>query len=134
MLKERLGLAYLFIGHDLRLVEQICDRVAVMYLGRIVEEAPVERLYANPLHPYTKALLASTPQTRPGRPTPPALTGEPASARHTPGGCPFHPRCPVAEPECATTEPALLAAGPRHAVACHLVPSPTGETLDGGGA
>jgi oligopeptide/dipeptide ABC transporter ATP-binding protein len=133
-LKERLDLAYLFIAHDLRLVEQICDRVAVMYLGRIVEEAPSEELYRSPQHPYTKALLASTPSTRPGRPTPPALQGEPASSSSPPAGCPFHPRCPVAEPDCSRIEPRLLAIGESQKVACHLVGPLGGETLRRDGA
>jgi oligopeptide/dipeptide ABC transporter ATP-binding protein len=120
-LKEHLGLAYLFIAHDLRLVRQIADRVAVMYLGRIVEEAPAAELYREPLHPYTRALLASTPRTRPGPPTPPALTGEPASPASPPSGCAFHPRCPLAEPRCARTDPALLTVAGRHKVACLLV-------------
>jgi len=122
-LQQRLGLAYLFIAHDLRLVERVCHRVAVMYLGRIVEEAPAEELYGNPLHPYTKALLASTPSTRPGPPQPLALDGEPPAATEPPSGCVFHPRCPVAQPECSRTEPALLASDTGHRVACHLVDS-----------
>jgi len=133
-LKEKLGLAYLFIAHDLRLVEQICDRVAVMYLGRIVEEAPAETLYGSPRHPYTRALLASTPSTRPGRPTPPALHGEPASSSSPPPGCPFHPRCPVAEPDCSRIEPRLMAVGQAHKVACHLADPLSSETLHRDGA
>jgi peptide/nickel transport system ATP-binding protein len=120
-LQEQLGLSYLFIAHDLRLVERICRRVAVMYLGRIVEEAQAETLYAGPLHPYTKALLASTPAAEPGAPTPPALSGEPPSPIEPPDGCPFHPRCPIAEPRCAREEPPLLPISGRHKVACHLV-------------
>jgi oligopeptide/dipeptide ABC transporter ATP-binding protein len=122
-LQERLGLAYLFVAHDLKLVERICHRVAVMYLGRIVEQAPADRLYEKPLHPYTRALLASTPSLEPGSPAPPALAGEPPSATHPPAGCPFHPRCPVAESECARGVPALLEVGEAHGVACHLVKS-----------
>jgi oligopeptide/dipeptide ABC transporter ATP-binding protein len=120
-LQERLGLAYLFIAHDLRLVERICDRVAVMYLGRIVEEADAADLYSAPLHPYTRALLASTPVPRPGPPTPPALTGEPPSAGAPPAGCRFHPRCPLVEPSCRSTQPPLLAVGPRRKLACPVV-------------
>jgi len=119
-LQEQLGLAYLFIAHDLSLVRHICDRVAVMYLGRIVEEAPAAQLYAEPRHPYTRALLASTPRTRPGRPAPPALAGEPPSPANPPPGCPFHPRCPLAEPRCAEQEPPLLDKSQGHRVACHL--------------
>jgi oligopeptide/dipeptide ABC transporter ATP-binding protein len=120
-LQEQLGLAYLFIAHDLRLVERICRRVAVMYLGRIVEQGPAGELYSRPLHPYTQALLASTPATEPGTPTPPALVGEPPSPIDPPPGCPFHPRCPIAEPECARQTPPLLPISGRHKVACHLV-------------
>jgi oligopeptide/dipeptide ABC transporter ATP-binding protein len=132
-LQERLGLAYLLIAHDLRLVEHVCDRVAVMYLGRIVEQAPAADLYRAPRHPYTQALLASTPATGPGRPTPPALTGEMPSPVDPPGGCPFHPRCPVAEPDCSLLVPRLLEIDGQHKVACHLA-FPTGETDPDGGA
>jgi oligopeptide/dipeptide ABC transporter ATP-binding protein len=124
-LQERLGLSYLFIAHDLRVVEHVSDRVAVMYLGRIVEEAPAAELYREPLHPYTQALLASTPADRPGAPTPPALAGEPPSPTAPPPGCRFHPRCPVAEPVCSREDPRLLDAGGRM-VACHRVHPPAG--------
>lgn len=120
-LRDRLGLAFLFIAHDLRLVEHICDRVAVMYLGRIVEQASVEALYREPLHPYTRALLESTPATRPGRPTPPAVHGEPPSPTQPPAGCTFHPRCPIAEERCRAEEPGLKPVLEGHTVACHLV-------------
>ncbi len=123
-LQEKLGLSYLFIAHDLTIVEHICDRVAVMYLGRIVEEAPVAELYANPQHPYTQALLASAPGTEPGEPTPPALSGEPPSPTSPPPGCPFHPRCPVAEPVCSRVEPRLMETARGNKVACHLVHPP----------
>jgi oligopeptide/dipeptide ABC transporter ATP-binding protein len=132
-LQEALGLAYLFIAHDLRLVREICDRVAVMYLGRIVEEAPVAELFERPQHPYTRALLASTPEPRPGRPTPPALRGEPASAARRPSGCAFHPRCPVALPVCSRLDPLLLPGGGSHRAACHLVHPPAEVVRDAGG-
>ncbi|HXV74986.1 MAG TPA: oligopeptide/dipeptide ABC transporter ATP-binding protein, partial [Candidatus Polarisedimenticolaceae bacterium] len=105
----------------LRLVEHVCDRVAVMYLGRIVEHAPAAALYRRPLHPYTQALLASTPSLEPGRTTSSAVRGETPSATRPPAGCPFHPRCPVAVGECATKNPRLVEAEPEHRVACHLV-------------
>jgi oligopeptide/dipeptide ABC transporter ATP-binding protein len=95
-----------------------------MYLGRIVEEAPAAELYLRPLHPYTRALLASTPAARPGTPTPPAISGEPASPSDRPPGCAFHPRCPVAEPVCRRLDPRLLEASPGRRVACHLVNPP----------
>jgi len=125
-LQQRLGLAYLLIAHDLRLVEHVSDRVAVMYLGRLVEEAPATLLYENPLHPYTRALLASTPALEPGRGgTVPTVSGEPPSPASPPPGCAFHPRCPIAEPECARAEPPLRQVAPAHRVACRLVPDET---------
>ena len=120
-LQEQLDLSYLFIAHDLQLVRRICQRVAVMYFGRVVEEAPAEELYRAPRHPYTKALLAATPTVRPGAPRAPALVGEPPSQTAPPGGCPFHPRCPEAIAECTHQTPALLQIGEGHQVACHLV-------------
>jgi oligopeptide/dipeptide ABC transporter ATP-binding protein len=123
-LQEKLALAYLFIAHDLRVVEHISDRVAVMYLGKIVEQAPAGELYRDPLHPYTRALLASTPSGRPGSPTAPALSGEAPSPTRPPPGCGFHPRCPVAEPVCSELEPRLLEHGGGRSVACHLIHPP----------
>jgi oligopeptide/dipeptide ABC transporter ATP-binding protein len=132
-LQERMGLAYLLIAHDLRLVQHVCDRVAVMYLGKIIEEAPAAGLYRTPRHPYTRALLASTPSAMPGAPTPPAVTGEMPSPVDPPSGCTFHPRCPVAEPECSQRAPGLVEIDGEHRVACHLI-TPTGETNPHGGA
>ncbi len=120
-LQERMGMAYLLIAHDLRLVRHVCDRVAVMYLGRIVEEATAETLYGEPAHPYSQALLASTPAIRPGVSEAPPVTGDPPSPLSPPAGCPFHPRCPIAEPECASTTPELRQVAADHRVACHLV-------------
>jgi oligopeptide/dipeptide ABC transporter ATP-binding protein len=125
-LQERMGLAYLLIAHDLRLVEQVCDRVAVMYLGRIVEQGPAEAIYREPRHPYTRALLAATPRVRPGRPAAPGLSGEIPSPVDPPAGCSFHPRCPIAESRCSEETPELLAIGRGHRVACHF--HDTGET------
>jgi len=124
-LQERLGLALLFITHDLRLVRHIAHRTAVMYLGRIVETGPTEALFATPRHPYTRALIEAVPQVVPGaRPRDAAVQGELPSAILPPAGCPFHPRCPIAEPRCATVPPVLT---PRRSgadvtwpVACHL--------------
>jgi oligopeptide transport system ATP-binding protein len=137
-LQERLGLAYLFIAHDLRLVEHLADRVAVMYLGRIVETGPVERIFRNPSHPYTKALLASVPVTDPAnRKARAVLMGDPPSPVDPPSGCRFHTRCSVAIEPCASIEPDLLpvsggapepdgAGG--HLSACHLEnPPDTGQ-------
>jgi peptide/nickel transport system ATP-binding protein len=133
-LQEKFGLAYLFIAHDLRLVEHIADRVAVMYLGRIVECAEASRIFAEPRHPYTKALLASIPVTDPGeRRTRELLSGDLPSPVDPPSGCRFHPRCPVRVEACTRLEPRLLplaaggdqgAAAPAHEVSCHLVHPP----------
>ncbi|ANM30880.1 hypothetical protein ABI59_16800 [Acidobacteria bacterium Mor1] len=119
-LQDSLGLAYLFIAHDLRLVEHLCDRVAVMYQGRIVEQAPTAELFREPKHPYTRALLDSTPSIRPGEPTPPAVEGDPPSPTAPPPGCRFHPRCPVAVDLCSEKQPGLLPEEATHRVACHV--------------
>jgi len=120
-LQKQRGMAYLFIAHDLRIVEHIADRVAVMYLGRIVETAPAVRVFAAPMHPYTQLLLESIPsidpETRRHRVIVPGDIPSPASP---PPGCAFHPRCPVAEPVCRTQEPPLLDLGGGHMAACHL--------------
>ena len=124
-LQDARGLAYLFITHDLAVVDFIADRVAVMYLGRIVELASRASLFAAPRHPYTVALRAAVPEPgrgrrRPGR----ALAGEVPNPLAPPAGCPFHPRCPKAVPVCRRTMPALEPAGPGHAVACHRPEAP----------
>ncbi len=114
--------AYLFIGHDLSVVRWIADRTAVMYLGRIVEEAPTEALFAFPRHPYTALLLASQPRRHPDEAAAPLrVPGEPPSPAAPPPGCPFHPRCPSARPVCSQEVPALLPdpANPERTVACH---------------
>jgi oligopeptide transport system ATP-binding protein len=119
-LQEQMNLSYLFIAHDLSVVEHLSDRVAVMYLGRIVELAPADELYANPLHPYSRALLAAVPVPDPDRPRRRALLeGEPPSPLAPPAGCRFHPRCPAARPACRELEPEMIDAGGGHWVACH---------------
>jgi len=129
-LKVELKLSYLFVAHDLALVRHIADRVAVMYLGQIVEIADKKRLYASPRHPYTQGLMASIPVPRPGsRRARAVVRGDVPSASDPPPGCRFHTRCPYVMEVCRRLEPKLLAAGPGQAAACHLVnPPQTGET------
>jgi len=120
-LKERLGLAYLFISHDLRVVRYISDRVAVMYMGKIVEIAPVEELFLNPLHPYSKALLSVIPALKPGnRREKIVLEGEVPSPINPPSGCNFRTRCRYATKECGDVEPTIRLVGNEHFVSCHL--------------
>jgi peptide/nickel transport system ATP-binding protein/oligopeptide transport system ATP-binding protein len=120
-LQEQFGLTYLFISHDLGIVEHVCTRVAVMYLGRIVELAPAAALYAAPRHPYTEALLNAVPVPDPTRGGErPILGGEIPSAADPPVGCHFHPRCPYVQDICRTTYPPLVAQAPGHLAACHF--------------
>ena len=119
-LQEEFGLTYFFISHDLRVVEHVSTRVAVMYLGKIVEIAPAEEIYANAQHPYTRALLSAAPSADPSRKSERMiLQGDVPSPINPPSGCSFHPRCPFARQICREIEPALVdAAG--HGVACHV--------------
>jgi oligopeptide/dipeptide ABC transporter ATP-binding protein len=120
-LQQSLGLAYLFIAHDLGVVAHMSDRIAVMYLGRIVETAPARRLLDAPRHPYTRALLSAVPEVRPDRRQRPILLpGDVPSPAAPPPGCPFHPRCthPGRDAECARRVPRLTAVAPGHHAAC----------------
>ena len=120
-LRKRLDLTAVFISHDLSVVRHVCDRVAIMYLGRMVEVASAEELYATPRHPYTRALFASIPTLGTGRATFQPIKGEIPSPLDPPKGCAFHPRCPMAGPRCKVDLPALKPATNGKAfVACHL--------------
>ena len=121
-LQKELDLTYIFIAHDLKVVQYISNRVAVMYLGRIVELASAKNLYALPRHPYTQALLSAVPVPNPKKRTKRlVLTGDVPSPIQPPSGCAFHPRCPVAEDRCRTTLPTLQKVADGHEVACHLI-------------
>ena len=119
-IQQEMGLTFLFISHDLSVVAHICDHVAVMYLGRLVETAPTRELFKSPKHPYTKALLSAIPSLDPDdRGTAQKLEGEIPSPTNPPPGCKFQTRCPNAIDVCRTQEPKLEHAGPEHNVACH---------------
>lgn len=118
-LRDDLGLTLLFISHDLDVVEYLCDKVVVMYLGRVMEIAPTADLFASPAHPYTQALLATSPVPDPAAPAPQvAILGEPPSPLAPPSGCVFRTRCPNAQTACATEVPQLLQRQPGRQVAC----------------
>jgi peptide/nickel transport system ATP-binding protein len=120
-LKAERDLTYLFISHDLHVVHYIADRVVVMYLGEVVESGPVEALYAQPRHPYTRALLSAVPSTDPARRTAVApIAGDPPNPIDPPSGCRFRDRCPHAMAVCAQQAPALQETAPGHWAACHL--------------
>jgi oligopeptide/dipeptide ABC transporter ATP-binding protein len=148
-LRGELGLSYLFIAHDLALVKQVSDRVAVMYLGKLCEAGPAGAVYRRPLHPYTEVLLASIPSANRDRRGSRARTihGEPPSPIHPPSGCRFRTRCPRAQDRCAAEEPQMRALDGDHAVACHFpldrpgagpagssVPAPAATTARPGGS
>ena len=122
-LRELLGLTILFIAHNMAVVRHVCDRVSVMYLGRIVETARTPDLFADPRHPYTRGLLSAVPRLTPGRAsTAVAVTGDPPSPIDIPAGCRFRSRCPIAQEICAEADPRLERhdAQPGHEAACHF--------------
>ena len=130
-LQDRLGLAYIFVSHDLAVVKHIADRVAVMNLGGIVEEAEADELFAQPRHPYSRALLSAIPLPQPhAKRAKVVLQGEIPSALNPPAGCRFHTRCPFVIDRCRTEAPALVADGAGHATACHRVSElPPADTI-----
>jgi len=137
-LKAAFQLTYVFISHDLNVVQYVSDRVLVMYLGKVVEVGPVDSIYARPRHPYTRALLASRPSMNPRlRTTEAPLTGDPPNPINPPSGCRFRTRCAFAEGVCAATEPRLAAEGgaagglDAHQVACHMMGPGSGHSRAG---
>lgn len=128
-LQSQMGLTYLFISHDLSVIKHISDRIAVMYLGSIVEIADKDELYSNPLHPYTQALLAAIPIPDPTRKTPTLpIQGEMPSPYNIPSGCPFHTRCPYCKELCKSKTPLPRRIQGSHFVSCHFIHS-TPSTL-----
>jgi oligopeptide/dipeptide ABC transporter ATP-binding protein len=118
-LRKRFGLTYLFVSHDLSVVKRMCEQVAIMYLGRIVEMGPTDEIFARPRHPYTQALLAAIPKLEPGSlEHAPTLRGDPPSGSAAPEGCVFRMRCPFAATQCAEARPPLMSVGDRHVAAC----------------
>jgi len=118
-LREEFDLTYLFISHDLSVVEHIADRVVIMYLGRVVESAPTEQLFENPVHPYTQALLAEAPRLDQRKRDFAPIKGEIPSPLHPPSGCHFHPRCPIATDRCKSERPVLEQLAEGRIAACH---------------
>lgn len=126
-LQDEMGLTYLFISHDLSVVRHMSDRIAVMYLGRIVEEAETETLFANPRHPYTQLLMQTIPNIEHPKRAREVTTGEVPSPLNPPKGCAFHPRCPLANARCSSERPAVLTLADGNRVACHRVEEAEGD-------
>jgi oligopeptide/dipeptide ABC transporter ATP-binding protein len=135
-LRDSLRLSYVFISHDVAMVRHLSDRVAVMYLGRVVESGPWRDVLDQPLHPYTQALREAVPVPDPSvaRAIEATVRGEVPDPAAPPSGCTFHPRCPLVEDVCRTVDPQLLNVAPGHAVACHVVARNTGATRPAAGA
>jgi len=134
-LRVKFGLTYLFIGHDLSVVRHLCDRIAVMYLGRIMETGTAEELFGNPSHPYTKALIDAVPAPDPDGEDARehvALKGEIPSPLDPPSGCVFHTRCPIAMARCSTEVPRPTSLGGHHAAACFALEEPAGASSKAG--
>jgi oligopeptide/dipeptide ABC transporter ATP-binding protein len=131
-LQQDMGLTYVFISHDLAVVQHLCDALSVMYLGRVVEQGSREQLFARPLHPYTYALLTADPVKNPelrGKTQRLRLAGDPPSPVNPPSGCHFHTRCPYAQDRCRSEDPPLREVGQGHAVACHRVEIVAGKAV-----
>jgi oligopeptide transport system ATP-binding protein len=128
-LQDRHGLAYLFVSHDLGVVRYMSHRIAVMYQGRIVEEARTDALYGSPMHPYTRALMDAAPSLHGRRRDRVRLKGEPPDPTRPLGGCAFHPRCPIAQSICRERRPKLVAWLPQHRAACHFALGPDTENV-----
>jgi peptide/nickel transport system ATP-binding protein len=120
-LQQKLDVSVILISHDLSILGQACDRVIIMYAGKIVEIGKVEVLFKNPLHPYTQALLDSFPDIKAERKPLTGLQGSPPDLLDPPSGCRLHPRCPEAQNICKETEPQIIEVSPNHSVACHMV-------------
>lgn len=130
-LRSQLDLSILFIAHNLAVVQHVVDRIAVMYLGRVVERAPTPVMFSSPMHPYSQALIASVPRMRPREmESEPAIEGEPPSPIDLPTGCRFWPRCAYAQPTCVTQDPALVTQEPGHDVACHYAGELQSRTIN----
>jgi peptide/nickel transport system ATP-binding protein len=123
-LQAEYGMAYLLISHNLADVQYLCDKVIVMYLGKVVESGPVEKVFAEPLHPYTQALITAAMPVEPGQAAEAEVTGEVPSPLDKPQGCPFHTRCPAAMDICLTSPPELKTIRPGHTAACYLHDTP----------
>jgi len=131
-LKAEFGLTYVFISHDLNVVQYISDRVLVMYLGEVAEMGPVGAIYDRPGHPYTRALLDSRPSMDPAlRRTKPPLTGDPPNPVNPPSGCRFRTRCPYSEAVCAERKPVMADLGGGHIVSCHMASADSGHSHAG---